>query len=166
MSCGSTLASIKTINNRPCLSASKCIVSQVQVHREGKVLGQLLLGLKAMHQRALIGRDATPGACDVVLEHASVSRRHAHLTADSAGGISLIDLGSGALPLLWLWVSRVWSPAFLAAVDGRHHGPCQMLACHTRLMWCHSQVQIQIQIQIPASFSQGSTLGRLSVVSL
>ncbi|KAK9809657.1 hypothetical protein WJX73_001361 [Symbiochloris irregularis] len=66
----------------------------LEVCREGKVLGQLLLGLKAQHQRAVIGRDATPGACDVVLEHASVSRRHAHLTAESTGGVSLTDLGS------------------------------------------------------------------------
>lgn len=78
---------------------TKSVRGWVQVQREGKVLGQLLLGLKSMHQRAVIGRDATPGACDVVLEHASVSRRHAHLTADAAGGVSLTDLGSGNAPV-------------------------------------------------------------------
>jgi len=33
-------------------------------------------------------------ACDVVLEHLSISRQHAQLTVDLAGAVCLMDLGS------------------------------------------------------------------------
>jgi hypothetical protein len=59
---------------------------------EGPV-GQLLLGPIGPTQRITLGR-APPPACDVVLEHASVSRQHAALTVDGRGGVSLTDLGS------------------------------------------------------------------------
>ena len=35
-------------------------------------------------------------ACDVVLEHLSISRQHAELTTDLAGNLFLTDLGAGA----------------------------------------------------------------------
>lgn len=65
-------------------------------------MGRLVVGLKQAGQRCLIGRDATPGACDIVLEHASVSRRHAQLSAGTGALLSLTDLGSGAQPCLSL----------------------------------------------------------------
>ena len=37
-------------------------------------------------------------ACDVVLEHLSISRQHAELTTDLAGNLFLTDLGAGAFP--------------------------------------------------------------------
>ena len=37
-------------------------------------------------------------ACDVVLEHLSISRQHAELTTDLAGNLFLTDLGAGACP--------------------------------------------------------------------
>lgn len=70
---------------------------ELQVSREGKALGKLVLALQETGQRCIIGRDTTPGACDMVLEHASVSRKHAHLVAGPAGSLTLIDLGSGML---------------------------------------------------------------------
>ena len=39
-----------------------------------------------------LGRDTD--ACDVALEHASCSRRHARLAVDARGGVLLEDLGS------------------------------------------------------------------------
>ena len=53
-----------------------------------------------------LGRDTD--ACDVALEHASCSRRHARLAVDARGGVLLEDLGSaqgtfldGASTPLW-----------------------------------------------------------------
>lgn len=66
----------------------------LEVVRDGQVMGRLVVGLKQAGQRCLIGRDATPGACDIVLEHASVSRRHAQLSAGTGALLSLTDLGS------------------------------------------------------------------------
>jgi hypothetical protein len=51
----------------------------------------------ARHQRVIFGRLPSN---DVVLEHASISRQHAALSADATGGLQLTDLGSGALAVL------------------------------------------------------------------
>ena len=91
----------------------------MQVQREGKLLGSMQVGLRQAHQRCIVGRDPTPGACDLVLEHASVSRRHAHLTAEPTGTVSLTDLGSGEPALLGLQRGSVVSTGV-----GRRLGVC------------------------------------------
>ncbi len=59
---------------------------------EGRV-GELVLGPLGPNQRVVFGR-APPPACDVTLEHPSISRQHAALSADGRGGAVLTDLGS------------------------------------------------------------------------
>ncbi|KIZ07690.1 MAP kinase phosphatase 5 [Monoraphidium neglectum] len=59
---------------------------------EGPV-GKVVLGPVGPHQRIVFGRAPAP-ACDVTLEHLSVSRQHAALTVDGAGGVLVTDLGS------------------------------------------------------------------------
>lgn len=44
-------------------------------------------------------------SCDVQLEHLSVSRQHAQLTADGAGNLFITDLGSGEE--VWSWGSLI-----------------------------------------------------------
>src|SRR5688572_11414118 len=42
--------------------------------------------------KAVVGRD--PSQCDLVLEHALISRRHALLEVDAEGHVDVTDLGS------------------------------------------------------------------------
>lgn len=65
----------------------------VDVSKPEGAVGKLVLGPVGLHQRIVFGR-APPPACDVVLEHLSVSRQHAALTVDDRGGVLLTDLGS------------------------------------------------------------------------
>ena len=69
--------------------ADRAIV--LDVSREGKEAGQLRLTL-APNQRCVFGRQ--PGGCDVVLEHLSISRQHAHLSMDLNGRCFITDMGS------------------------------------------------------------------------
>ncbi|MEW5317279.1 MAG: hypothetical protein WDW38_008590 [Sanguina aurantia] len=62
----------------------------LQVSKPEGEVGELRLGPMHM-QRCVFGRQ--PGL-DVVLEHASVSRQHAHLAVDARGEATLTDLGS------------------------------------------------------------------------
>ncbi|KAG2450344.1 hypothetical protein HYH02_004849 [Chlamydomonas schloesseri] len=62
------------------------------VKPEGLV-GRLEAGPMRPSQRLLLGRQ--PGVCDVLLEHASISRQHAALTLDRAGSVFVTDLQSG-----------------------------------------------------------------------
>ncbi|KAG2441094.1 hypothetical protein HXX76_003946 [Chlamydomonas incerta] len=62
------------------------------VKPEGLV-GRLEAGPMRPSQRLLLGRQ--PGVCDVVLEHASISRQHAALSVDRAGAAFVSDLQSG-----------------------------------------------------------------------
>ena len=64
----------------------------LQVVREGKDLGELHLAMSSGGQQATFGRAA---GCEVVLEHASVSRRHATLALDHACTLTVTDLNSG-----------------------------------------------------------------------
>jgi len=50
---------------------------------------------KAPNQRCVFGRQ--PGGCDVVLEHLSISRQHAHLSMDLNGRCFIIDMASGSM---------------------------------------------------------------------
>ena len=70
--------------------ADRAIV--LDVSREGREAGQLRLTL-APNQRCVFGRQ--PGGCDVVLEHLSISRQHAHLSMDLNGRCFITDMGSG-----------------------------------------------------------------------
>ena len=74
--------------------------AHVQVLREGKDMGQLQLAMSSGGQTATFGR--APG-CEVVLEHASISRRHATLALDHACTLTIVDLNSGA------WLRRTES---------------------------------------------------------
>jgi hypothetical protein len=58
---------------------------------EGPV-GQLVLGPLGPTQRITLGR-APPPACDVMLEHASISRQHAALTIDGGAGSGSAGVG-------------------------------------------------------------------------
>ena len=49
-------------------------------------------------------------ACDVVLEHLSISRQHAELTTDLAGNLFLTDLGAGAPLALTLTLTLCTCP--------------------------------------------------------
>lgn len=64
----------------------------LDIAREGKAAGQLRLSL-APNQRCVFGRQ--PGGCDVVLEHLSISRQHAHLSMDLNGRCFITDMASG-----------------------------------------------------------------------
>ncbi|KAL0027469.1 hypothetical protein WJX77_003809 [Trebouxia sp. C0004] len=64
----------------------------LEIAREGKAAGQLRLSL-APNQRCVFGRQ--PGGCDVVLEHLSISRQHAHLSMDLNGHCFITDMASG-----------------------------------------------------------------------
>lgn len=64
----------------------------LDVAREGREAGQLKLTL-APNQRCVFGRQ--PGGCDVVLEHLSISRQHAHLSMDLNKRCFITDMGSG-----------------------------------------------------------------------
>ena len=66
----------------------------LDVAREGREAGQLRLTL-ASNQRCVFGRH--PSSCDVVLEHLSISRQHAHLSMDVTGRCFVTDMGSGML---------------------------------------------------------------------
>lgn len=71
----------------------------LDVSRNGKQLGQLKLDLAA-NQRCVFGRQ--PGGCDVVMEHLSISRQHAHLSMDVQGRCFVTDMASGLLLLMWV----------------------------------------------------------------
>ncbi|KAG1657423.1 hypothetical protein FOA52_011793 [Chlamydomonas sp. UWO 241] len=62
-----------------------------RVSKPDTALGELRLGPMQQHQRCVFGR--VP-ACDVVMEHLSVSRQHAVVTTDARGGVYVMDLGS------------------------------------------------------------------------
>ncbi len=62
-----------------------------EVSKPEAVLGELVLGPCGPSARIVFGRD--PG-CEVVLEHLSVSRRHAQLGVDATGSVSVTDLDS------------------------------------------------------------------------
>lgn len=64
----------------------------LDIARDGREAGQLRLSL-APNQRCVFGRQ--PGSCDVVLEHLSISRQHAHLSMDLNGRCFVTDMGSG-----------------------------------------------------------------------
>lgn len=64
----------------------------LDIAREGREAGQLRLSL-APNQRCVFGRQ--PGSCDVVLEHLSISRQHAHLSMDLNERCFITDMGSG-----------------------------------------------------------------------
>jgi len=66
----------------------------LDIAREGKEAGQLRLTL-APNQRCVFGRQ--PGGCDVVLEHLSISRQHAHLSMDLNGRCFITDMASGSM---------------------------------------------------------------------
>ena len=68
----------------------------LDIAREGNEAGQLRLTL-APNQRCVFGRQ--PGGCDVVLEHLSISRQHAHLSMDLNGRCFITDMGSGKQPV-------------------------------------------------------------------
>ena len=60
--------------------------------REGKDIGQLQLAMSSGGQQATFGR--APG-CEVVLEHASISRRHATMALDHGLVLTITDNASG-----------------------------------------------------------------------
>ncbi len=64
----------------------------LEVRKPEGVVGQLAVGPLAFTQRCVLGR--APG-CDVVLEHASISRQHAQITADRSGAVFITDMQSG-----------------------------------------------------------------------
>ncbi|KAL3135874.1 hypothetical protein ABBQ32_007430 [Trebouxia sp. C0010 RCD-2024] len=64
----------------------------LDIARDGREAGQLRLSL-APNQRCVFGRH--PGSCDVVLEHLSISRQHAHLSMDLNHHCFITDMGSG-----------------------------------------------------------------------
>lgn len=64
----------------------------LDIARDGREAGQLRLSL-APNQRCVFGRH--PGSCDVVLEHLSISRQHAHLAMDLSRHCFITDMGSG-----------------------------------------------------------------------
>ena len=64
----------------------------LDVSRNGKPIGKLKLDLAA-NQRCVFGRQ--PGGCDVVMEHLSISRQHAHLSTDVQGRCFMTDMASG-----------------------------------------------------------------------
>ena len=64
----------------------------LDIARDGREAGQLRLSL-APNQRCVFGRH--PGSCDVVLEHLSISRQHAHLSMDLNHRCFITDMGSG-----------------------------------------------------------------------
>ena len=66
----------------------------LDVSRNSKDIGQLKLDLAA-NQRCVFGRQ--PGGCDVVLEHLSISRQHAHLSMDVQGRCFVTDMASGEI---------------------------------------------------------------------
>ena len=75
------------------LAARSIATPGEQVLRDGKDIGQLQLDMRSGGQQATFGR--APG-CEVVLEHASISRQHATLALDHACNLTVVDLNSGA----------------------------------------------------------------------
>ncbi|KAG2482605.1 hypothetical protein HYH03_018489 [Edaphochlamys debaryana] len=67
-------------------------VVELEVRKPEGLVGLLRLGPMRPSQRVVLGR--APG-CDVVLEHASISRQHAALSVDRSGAAFVTDLGSG-----------------------------------------------------------------------
>ena len=63
-----------------------------QVLRAGKDIGQLQLAMSSGGQQATFGRVPS---CDVVLEHASISRHHATLALDHGHVLTITDNASG-----------------------------------------------------------------------
>ncbi|KAL4422489.1 hypothetical protein ABPG75_008686 [Micractinium tetrahymenae] len=63
----------------------------LEVVRDGKPLGHLVLEMQRPSQQATFGRLPS---CEVPLEHLSISRAHAQLTTDGAGNLFVTDLGS------------------------------------------------------------------------
>ncbi|KAL4421080.1 hypothetical protein ABPG77_001375 [Micractinium sp. CCAP 211/92] len=63
----------------------------LEVVRDGKPLGHLVLEMQRPSQQATVGRLPS---CEVPLEHLSISRAHAQLTTDGAGNLFITDLGS------------------------------------------------------------------------
>ncbi|EFN52440.1 hypothetical protein CHLNCDRAFT_138968 [Chlorella variabilis] len=63
----------------------------LEVVREGKSLGHLVVELWRVSQECVFGRMPS---CDVQLEHLSISRAHAQLTTDGAGNLFVTDMGS------------------------------------------------------------------------
>lgn len=71
----------------------------LEVLRDGKeALGKLFVEGLTKRNACVFGRH--PHLCDVVMEHASISRQHARLTLDSAGFLLITDLHSGAIAAL------------------------------------------------------------------
>eukprot|EP00198_Chlamydomonas_reinhardtii_P011653 XP_001700990.1 MAP kinase phosphatase 5 [Chlamydomonas reinhardtii] len=91
---GDTLAAKRSRPGEPASAAGGAgaftLVFDV-VKPEGLV-GRLEAGPMRPSQRLLLGRQ--PGVCDVVLEHASISRQHAALSVDRAGAAFVTDLQS------------------------------------------------------------------------
>ena len=86
-------------NHNPCADRSQDLAEEpgtwavvLDVSRNSKDIGQLKLDLAA-NQRCVFGRQ--PGGCDVVLEHLSISRQHAHLSMDVQGRCFVTDMASG-----------------------------------------------------------------------
>ncbi|KAI3430229.1 hypothetical protein D9Q98_004826 [Chlorella vulgaris] len=71
------------------LEAAEGVV--LEVLREGKQLGHLVLELQRVGQQCVFGRLPS---CEVPVEHLSISRAHAQLTRDGGGNLSVTDLGS------------------------------------------------------------------------
>ncbi|KXZ47911.1 hypothetical protein GPECTOR_32g524 [Gonium pectorale] len=68
------------------------VVLRFEVRKPEGLVGVLEVGPLRPGQRCVLGRQPD---CDVVLEHASISRQHAALTVDRGGAVSLTDLQSG-----------------------------------------------------------------------
>lgn len=66
-----------------------CVV--LEVLKEGKVVKMLELGLSKPGHTCLVGRIAS---CNLMLEHASISRHHAQISLDASGRPTVMDLGS------------------------------------------------------------------------
>ena len=86
----------------------------VEVLRQGKTMGHILIDQIKPGQRCIFGRQPD---CEVVVEHLSVSRQHAHLSTDHSGHLFLTDLGSGGhcCPLHCDWLPDSSAIAFLCS---------------------------------------------------
>jgi pSer/pThr/pTyr-binding forkhead associated (FHA) protein len=82
---------------------------KVQVSKQGQPVDVLTVPCLRPYQRCIFGRG--PDA-DVKLEHASLSRAHAHLAVDRNGVVTLSDLGSGTSTAIMV-VSTQLGPACL-----------------------------------------------------
>ncbi|GLC33296.1 hypothetical protein PLESTB_000349500 [Pleodorina starrii] len=63
-----------------------------EVRKPEGLVGRLEVGPMRFSQRLVLGRSPD---CDVVLEHASISRQHAAVTVDRGGAVFVTDLQSG-----------------------------------------------------------------------